>query len=95
MAHMKKPSEKTTLYLDPRVKRGVQFYALRDRRSLSDIVNEKLLDYLEEMSDIAAIEARKNEPTESFETVVKALGLSMDEIQNRAKKISRKRNKEL
>lgn len=79
-------NEKTTLYLDPRVKRTAQFYALRDRRSLSDVVNESLLRYLEDLADIAAIRERKGEPAESFEHVVKELGFSLDEIQGTAKK---------
>jgi hypothetical protein len=86
-------NEKTTLYIDPRIKRGVQFYALRDRRSLSAIVNEKLLEYLEEMADSAAIEMRKDEPTIPFEDVVKGLGFSLDEIRSQAKKERPKRTK--
>jgi DNA primase large subunit len=84
-------NEKTTLYLDPRVKRTAQFYALRDRRSLSDVVNESLLRYLEDLADIAVVEERKGEPTESFEHVVKELGFSLDEIQGTAKKERTKR----
>lgn len=84
-------SEKTTLYLDPRVKRTAQFYALRDRRSLSDIVNESLLTYLEDMADLAAVKEREGEPTESFEHVAKELGFSLDEIQGTAKKERTKR----
>ncbi len=83
---MKSANEKTTLYLDPRVKRAVQFYALRERRSLSSIVEEKLLDYLEDMSDIEAVKATEGEPAYSFEEVAKALGLSLDEIQTHVKK---------
>lgn len=84
-------NEKTTLYLDPRVKRTAQFYALRDRRSLSDIVNESLLTYLEDMADLAAVKEREGEPTESFEHVAKELGFSLDEIQGTAKKERTKR----
>ena len=86
-------NEKTTLYIDPRVKRGVQFYALRDRRSLSEIVNEKLLEYLEDMADRAAIEARKGEPTIPFEDALKGLGFSLDDIRNQAEKERPKRAK--
>lgn len=88
---MNKVSEKTTLYIDPQVKKLVQFYALRDNRSLSAIVNEKLAEYLEDMADAASIESRKNEPTAGFEQVVKELGLSLNDIQNHAKKERTKR----
>ncbi len=44
-------SEKTTVYLDSRVKRGVQYYALRDNSSLSKIINDRLIEYLEDEAD--------------------------------------------
>ena len=47
-------SEKTTIYLDPKVKKSVQYYALRDDSSLSKIINDRLSDYLEDMADTTA-----------------------------------------
>jgi hypothetical protein len=79
-------SEKTTIYLDPKVKKGVQYYALRDDRSLSEIINEKLMDFLEDMVDLADVEAHKDEPLLSFEEVVKDLGLNIDDVRREAAK---------
>ncbi|HEX9153247.1 MAG TPA: hypothetical protein VF809_00320 [Candidatus Saccharimonadales bacterium] len=84
-------NEKTTLYIDPRIKRGVQFYALRDKRSLSDIVNEKLFEYLEDMADCAVIEARKGEPTTPFEEVAKGFGFTLDDVRDQIQEKRAKR----
>lgn len=83
----KERNEKTTIYLDPLVKKSVRYYAVRDDKSLSQIINEQLFDYLEDQEDIAAAEKTRsnNEPTISFEEVLDDLGISLDEIQNRAK----------
>jgi hypothetical protein len=48
---MKTTNEKTTIYLDPKIKKSVQYYVLRDRRSLSDIINQRLEEFLEDMAD--------------------------------------------
>ena len=80
------PNEKTTIYLDPRVKKGVQYYALRDDSSLSQIINEKLLEYLEDQADKLAIAEANGEKDEwvTFDQVVKELGLNKDEIHRQA-----------
>ena len=82
-------NEKTTIYIDPGVKKSVRYYALRDNSSLSKIINEKLFEYLEEQADIAMYEQAKAEhgkdpTTFKFEDVVKELGLDIEEIRNRA-----------
>lgn len=91
--NINKPSnEKTTVYLDPRVKKSVRYYAVRDDKSLSEIINERLYEYLEDQEDIADAEKARNdgEPTISFEEVLSELGISLDEIQNRTKTNSKK-----
>jgi predicted DNA-binding protein len=92
MVSMKTINEKTTIYLDPKVKKSVQYYALRNASSLSAIINERLFEYLEDMADISALEeARKSkdeyEPMEKF---VSELGLDFDEIRSKAQ-IERKK----
>ncbi len=79
-------NEKTTIYLDPRVKKSVRYYAVRDDKSLSEIINERLFEYLEDQEDIRAIEEARANPEEyvSFDEVVKDLGLDIDVIRNRA-----------
>lgn len=87
MVDMKSANEKTTIYLDPKVKQSVRYYALRDRRTLSDIINQKLFEFLEEQADIAALDAARADGEESvpFDQVVAELGLNLHEIRRKAK----------
>jgi predicted DNA-binding protein len=72
---MTKLSERTTIYLNPFVKRYLQYLSLQEKRSLSDIINDEFADMLEDMEDIKIIESRKNEPTIAWEQVKKDFGL--------------------
>jgi predicted DNA-binding protein len=85
---MKASNEKTTIYLNPKIKKSVQYYALRDSSSLSAIINEKLYEYLEDMADIAALEEARNngEDMLSIEQVIKELGLDSDKVRSKAQK---------
>jgi len=89
---MKSINEKTTIYLDPKVKKSVQYYALRNASSLSAIINEKLFEYLEDMADISALEVARDskDDFEPFEKFVKELGIDFDEIRSKAQ-IERKK----
>jgi predicted transcriptional regulator len=80
-------NEKTTIYLDPKIKKSVRYYAVRDDKSLSQIINDKLFEYLEDQEDIAAAEAARcdGEQAVSFEDALKELGISLDEVQARSK----------
>jgi hypothetical protein len=77
---------KTTIYLDPKIKKSVQYYALRDSSSLSAIINNKLYEYLEDMADAVALENERNNDNDyiSFENIVEDLGLDLNEIRNKA-----------
>ncbi|MEI7674781.1 MAG: hypothetical protein WCI60_03540 [bacterium] len=83
---MKVSNEKTTIYLDPKIKKSVQYYALRDDRSLSALINERLVEYLEDMADITALQDARNSKDEfvMFEKFVEDLGLNVDEIRSKA-----------
>ena len=83
---MKTVSEKTTIYLNPKIKKSVQHYALRDSLSLSAIINDRLFEYLEDMADTSALnEAHKsNEEYVSFERFVDDLELDFNEIRSKA-----------
>jgi hypothetical protein len=85
---MKTVNEKTTIYLNPKIKKSVQYYALRDASSLSAIVNEKLLEYLEDMADGAALEEARNDGEDfvSIEEVIKELGLDINEVRSKTQK---------
>lgn len=75
-------SEKTTIYLDPTVKKFLQHKAIAESRSLSDVVNEQFADMLEDLSDIKEIEKRRGEKTISFEKVLEELGLTYDHLRS-------------
>lgn len=62
MVRMSDTTEKTTIYLDPQVKKGVQYYALRDNTSLSQIINTQLEEYIEDMTDVAEVAKRMKHP---------------------------------
>lgn len=80
-------NEKTTIYLDPRVKKSVQYYALHDDKSMSEIINERLFAYLEDRADIMAADEARNDGEEAipFKQAVKELGLDFNEIRRQAK----------
>ena len=82
----KTASGKTTVYLDPKVKRGVQYYALRDHLSLSKIINDRLIEYLEEEADAMAVRAalKDQELPVSFSQAAKELGFNIHDIQRKA-----------
>lgn len=86
---MSQLTDKTTIYLDARIKKSAQYYALRDNLSLSQIINDQLVEYLEDMADVVAVdEARaeiKQVGTIPFEQVVKDLGLDINEIRRTAR----------
>ena len=75
-------SAKTTIYLNPNVKRFIQHKAVSEGRSVSDIINESFEDMLEDLEDIKEIEKRRGEPTVPFETVLKDLGLTYDDLRS-------------
>lgn len=66
-------SEKTTLYLNPFVKKFLQYKALQENRSMSDIVNNEFAELLEDFEDLLEIEKRRAEPTFSWEAVKREL----------------------
>lgn len=82
MYTMSNLSEKTTIYLNPTVKKFLQHKAVAENRSLSDIVNEQFSDMLEDLSDIKETEKRRSEETVSFEKVLQDLGLTYDQLRN-------------
>lgn len=77
---MSKLTEKTTIYLDPTVKKFVQHKAVAEGRSVSDIVNDYFADMMEDLEDIKEIHKRRNEQTVPFEEVLTDLGLTYDDL---------------
>lgn len=73
-------SEKTTIYLNPSVKRFIQHKAVAEGRSISNIINDQFGDMLEDLDDIKQIEKRRSEPTVPFENVLRELGLTYADL---------------
>jgi predicted transcriptional regulator len=82
MFYMSNLSAKTTIYLDPNVKKFLQHNAIAESRSLSEVINEQFEDMLEDLSDIQEIEKRRSEQFVTFEEALKNLGLTYDQLQS-------------
>jgi hypothetical protein len=67
-------TKRSTVYLDPALHKALRLKSLETSRSLSDLINDAVRGELaEDASDLAAFDARKTEPTLSFEDFVKEL----------------------
>lgn len=82
MADMSSLSDKTTIYLNPTVKKFLQHKAVAESRSVSEIINEEFADMLEDLEDLKEVEKRRNEPSVPFEVVLKDLGLTYDDLRH-------------
>ena len=61
---------RTTLYLNPKVYRALKAKSYSTDRSISDLVNEALIQALrEDAVDLEAFEKRAKEPSRPFESV--------------------------
>ena len=66
--------KRATVYLDPALHRALRLKSIETSRSMSDLINDAIREELaEDADDLAAFEARKNEPTVTFEDFVKEL----------------------
>ena len=67
-------TKRATVYLDPMLHKALRLKSLETSRSMSDLINDAVRDEVaEDADDLAAFDARKNEPTLSFEDFVKEL----------------------
>jgi hypothetical protein len=82
MADMSNLSDKTTVYLNPTVKKFLQHKAVAESRSVSEIINEEFADMLEDLEDLKEVEKRRDEPSVPFEVVLKDLGLTYDDLRH-------------
>lgn len=82
MCQMSKLSEKTTIYLNPNVKKFMQHKAIAENRSLSDLINDEFADMLEDLSDIKEIRKRRSEPSVTFEEILRDLGLTYGQLRS-------------
>lgn len=82
MLGMSNLTAKTTIYLNPSVKKFIQHKAVAEGRSVSDIINDYFADMVEDLEDLKEIEKRHGEPTVPFEAVLRELGLTYDQLRD-------------
>jgi len=71
---MIKLSKRATIYLDAKLHKILKLKSIDTSRSISDLVNEAIRHELsEDQEDLAIFEQRANEPSISYETVLKEL----------------------
>ncbi len=67
-------SKRATIYLEPDIHKLLKLKAAETSSSISEIVNDLLrAEFLEDAEDIQSIKERINEPTISYETLLKEL----------------------
>jgi len=67
-------NKRATIYFDPEIHRALKIKAAASSRSISDIIDDAVrLELQEDEEDLRAFEERANEPTVSFEKVLKDL----------------------
>ena len=71
---MKTSQKRATIYFDPDLHRALRLKAAETEQSVSELVNRAVkLTLAEDVEDLAAFEARANEPNLPFEDVLKDL----------------------
>ncbi len=67
-------TKRATVYLEPQLHRALRLKSVETARSVSDLLNDAIRhDLAEDADDLAAFDARKNEPRIGFEDFVKEL----------------------
>ena len=71
---MSNDDTKTTIYLSPSVRRALKRRVIDTDQTMSEYVDRAIANAIaEDLEDIEAIDARRNEPTESLEDFLKAI----------------------
>jgi hypothetical protein len=66
--------KRTIIYLDPKLRQAFKMRAVQVHSNVSDLINEAIrLSLKEDAVDFQAVRDRRNEPTRSFEVVLKDL----------------------
>ena len=67
-------TKRATVYLEPALHKALRLKSIETSRSLSDLLNDAVREGLaEDAEDLGVFDARKNEPTITFEAFVKEL----------------------
>jgi hypothetical protein len=68
------PSKRSTVYLDPVLHKALRLKSLETSRSMSELINEAVREFIsEDAEDLAAFEERAEEPLISYDEMVKRL----------------------
>lgn len=71
---MSRVQRRSTIYFEPELQKALRVKAAWTQRSLSELVNEAVRRALQEdQEDLAAFDERANEPTMTYEELLKAL----------------------
>jgi len=71
---MSNDDSKTTIYLSPSVRRALKRRVIDTDQTMSEYVDRVVANAIaEDLEDIEAIDARRNEPTESLEDFLSAI----------------------
>jgi hypothetical protein len=71
---VRKKSRRTTVYLDPALLKALQYKALLNDSSVSEMINDAIrLELAEDVEDLRIIEQREKEPDIDFEEMLKRL----------------------
>lgn len=74
MLTMSNDSAKTTIYLSPSVRRALKRRVIATDQTMSEYVDRVIASAIaEDLEDIEAINARRNDPTESLEDFLTAI----------------------
>ncbi len=72
--------QKTTLYLQPAVKKFLQYQAVEENTSMSEIVNDMVEDMLDSIWLAKHGDRVRKEPTYSFDEVLADMGLTREDL---------------
>lgn len=71
---VRKKNRRTTVYLDPMLLKALQYKALLNDSSVSEMINDAIrLELAEDAEDLTIIEQREKEPDVDFELMLKRL----------------------
>lgn len=79
---MSQTNEKTTIYLNPYVKKFIQHKAIEENTSISSIINDLFARKLSELHEKAEIATRRKESTVPFDKVLAEMGLSYEDLRD-------------
>ena len=71
---MPEATKRSTIYLDPALHRALRIKSVNTQRSMSDLVNDAVrAAFREDQEDLSAFDERAEEPTMSYEELLKDL----------------------